>query len=43
MALSRIELELSRVNFNTWFKNTQIINYKDGVVIIGVPNDFVKE
>lgn len=43
MALSRIELELSRVNFNTWFKNTQIINYKDGTVIIGVPNDFVKE
>lgn len=43
MALSRIELELSRVNFNTWFKNTQIINYKDGLVVIGVPNDFVKE
>lgn len=43
MALSRIELELSRVNFNTWFKNTQIINYKDGIIFIGVPNDFVKE
>ena len=43
MALSRIELDLSRVNFNTWFRNTQIINYKEGVVIIGVPNDFVKE
>jgi chromosomal replication initiator protein len=43
MALSRIELELSRVNFNTWFRNTQIINYKEGVVIVGVPNDFVKE
>lgn len=43
MALSRIELELSRVNFNTWFRNTQIINYKDGTVVVGVPNDFVKE
>ena len=43
MALSRIELELSRVNFNTWFKNTQVINYKEGVVVVGVPNDFVKE
>lgn len=43
MALSRIELELSRVNFNTWFRNTQIINYRDGIVIVGVPNDFVKE
>ncbi len=43
MTLSRIELELSRVNFNTWFRNTQIINYKDGIIIVGVPNEFVKE
>lgn len=42
-ALSQIELELSRVNFNTWFKNTRIIDYKDGDVIIGVPNEFVKD
>ena len=43
MVLSRIELEISRVNFNTWFKNTQIINYKEGSVTVGVPNDFVKD
>lgn len=42
-ALSQIEIELSRVNFNTWFKNTRIIDYKDGEVTIGVPNDFVKD
>lgn len=42
-ALSQIELELSRVNFNTWFKNTRIVDYKDGDVIIGVPNEFVKD
>lgn len=42
-ALSQIELELSRVNFNTWFKNTRIVDYKDGDVTIGVPNEFVKD
>ena len=42
-ALSQIELELSRVNYNTWFKNTRIVDYKDGEVIIGVPNEFVKD
>jgi chromosomal replication initiator protein len=42
-ALSQIELELSRVNFNTWFKNTKVIDYKDGDVTIGVPNEFVKD
>ena len=42
-ALSQIELELSRVNFNTWFKNTRIVDYKDGEVTIGVPNEFVKD
>lgn len=42
-ALSQIEIELSRVNFNTWFKNTRIVDYKDGEVTIGVPNEFVKD
>lgn len=42
-ALSQIELELSRVNFNTWFKNTRITDYKDGDIIVGVPNEFVKD
>ena len=42
-ALSQVELELSRVNFNTWFKNTRIVDYKEGEVIVGVPNEFVKD
>lgn len=41
--LSQVELELSRVNFNTWFKNTRIVDYKEGDVTIGVPNEFVKD
>lgn len=40
--LGEIELSVSRGNFVTWFKNTQLIREKDGVVVIGVPNIFVK-
>ena len=41
--LDQISIELSRVNFNTWFKNTIVLDYKDGVMVIGVPNQFIKE
>jgi chromosomal replication initiator protein len=40
--LGEIELSVSRGNFVTWFKNTQLIKQKDDVVTIGVPNIFVK-
>jgi chromosomal replication initiator protein len=40
--LGEIELSVSRGNFVTWFKNTQLIKNKDDVVVIGVPNIFVK-
>jgi chromosomal replication initiator protein len=40
--LGEIELSVSRGNFVTWFKNTQLIKRKDDVVTIGVPNIFVK-
>lgn len=40
--LGEVELSVSRGNFVTWFKNTQLIREKDGVVTIGVPNIFVK-
>jgi chromosomal replication initiator protein len=40
--LGEIELSVSRGNFVTWFKNTQLIKQKDEVVTIGVPNIFVK-
>lgn len=42
-ALFEIERELSRANFSTWFKNTTILKQDDGVVVIGVPNEFVKD
>ena len=42
-ALGQLELSLSKANFTTWFKNTSIIQNKDGEVTIGVPNAFTKE
>jgi chromosomal replication initiator protein len=40
--LGEIELSVSRGNFVTWFKNTQLIRYKDDIATVGVPNIFVK-
>jgi len=41
--LSEIELLISKANFITWFKNTNIISQKDNRIIVGVPNGFTKE
>lgn len=40
--LGEIELSVSRGNFVTWFKNTQLIRFKDDVATVGVANVFVK-
>ena len=42
-ALGEIELQVSRANFKTWLQNTSIVDKKDGVVTIAVPNSFTKE
>ncbi len=41
--LAQIQLNISSANFATWFKNTQIISYQDGGVLVSVPNSFAKE
>ncbi|MCD8528025.1 MAG: chromosomal replication initiator protein DnaA [Candidatus Pacebacteria bacterium] len=41
--LNEIELSVSKANFATWFKNTFIYKEKDGVIYIGIPNQFTKE
>ena len=41
--LGEIEVQISRANFQTWFKNTQIITLTEETVTIGVPNVFSKE
>jgi chromosomal replication initiator protein len=41
--LVEVELNISKANFSTWFKNTHIVRIDDGKVVIGVPNQFVKD
>lgn len=40
--LGEIELSVSRASFITWFKNTHLVRYKKGVLVVGVPNVFIK-
>jgi len=40
--LGEIELSISRGNFVTWFKNTQLLRNSNETVVIGVPNVFIK-
>jgi chromosomal replication initiator protein len=40
--LTKIELNISKANFNTWFKDTSIIKHEKGVIYLAVPNEFVK-
>ena len=41
--LVEMELNLSKPNFNTWFKDTSITKQEDGSVSLGVPNTFVQD
>ncbi|MBI2086776.1 MAG: chromosomal replication initiator protein DnaA [Candidatus Zambryskibacteria bacterium] len=41
--LVEMELGVSRANFTTWFKDTRIVKEDGGVVVLSVPNAFVKE
>ena len=42
-AMVDIELEVSKANFSTWFKNTRIMKQDSGTVFIGVQNEFVRD
>ncbi|MCX6701860.1 MAG: chromosomal replication initiator protein DnaA [Candidatus Zambryskibacteria bacterium] len=41
--LVEMELNLSKPNFNTWFKDTSIMKQEEGAVYLGVPNTFVQD
>ena len=41
--LTEIEMNISKANFTTWFKNTSIIKEEGGVLYLGVPNEFVRD
>lgn len=42
-ALGEIEIQISRPNFLTWFKNSALLDRKDGTAVVGLPNSFAKE
>jgi chromosomal replication initiator protein len=42
-ALAEVELQISRPNFATWLKNSQLISNNDGVALVALPNVFAKE
>ncbi len=41
--LAQVQFAVSRANFATWFRNTEIISNQNGKVLISVPNSFSKE
>ncbi len=41
--LAEIELSVSRGNFVTWFKNTELLEERGGYITIAVPNVFAKQ
>ncbi len=43
--LGEIELQISRPNFLTWLKQSQLLNKNegDGTALVGLPNNFAKE
>ncbi|MBI4137730.1 MAG: chromosomal replication initiator protein DnaA [Candidatus Sungbacteria bacterium] len=43
MTLAKIELDLSRPSFYTWFQKTSLVSISEGIAMVMVPNGFVKE
>ena len=41
--LEKVEVEVKRPHFLTWFQNTALLSYHDGLLVIGVPNIFAKD
>ncbi len=41
--LEKIEPEIKRPHFLTWFQNTGILSFQDGLLVIGVPNLYAKD
>lgn len=41
--LGEVELSVTRASYITWFKNTRMLRQKDGVLVVGVPNVFIKQ
>ncbi|MEX0684094.1 MAG: chromosomal replication initiator protein DnaA [Dehalococcoidia bacterium] len=42
-ALGQLQIHVTRPNYDTWLKDTRGLRYEDGMFIVGVPTEFVKE
>lgn len=42
-ALGKLQLQVSKPNYQTWFRRTTGLSYQDNKFTIGVPNIFVAE
>jgi chromosomal replication initiator protein len=42
-ALGELQVGLSRAQYDTWFKDTQVVSEEDDVFLIAVPNAFARE
>lgn len=40
--LEKVEAEIKRPHFLTWFQNTAILSFNEGLLLIGVPNVYAK-
>lgn len=38
-----LEVSVSKANFNTWFKNTGIIEKSEDYIVVGVPSNFTRD
>ncbi len=43
LTLNEMEIQLSRANFATWLKSSRLMDKKEGVFLITLPNNFAKE
>ncbi len=41
--LAELELQISKPNFVTWLKHSQLMDIKEGTAMVGLPNNFAKE
>src|SRR5581483_8707788 len=42
-ALGEMQVQLSRANFLTWLKNSQLVDRKEGTFVVAVPSTFAKK
>lgn len=42
-AYHQLELQLDRASFDTWLRSAQLLDYEDGVLVVGVHNSYARD